>query len=104
MLAIIGDGLLNDLLLSVCAEIGMPLNKPYHVGYVTPTVSYLSLQGIRYLLFFQLLKYVESQIQRKALLVMSGSSTETSFLDKFGFPKGICELRGTQYTLSQPYE
>ena len=52
MLAIIGDGLLNDLLLSVCAEIGMPLNKPYHVGYVTPTVSYLSLQGIRYLLFF----------------------------------------------------
>ena len=41
MLSIIGDGLINDLLLSVYADIGMPLNKPYHLGYVTPTVSVL---------------------------------------------------------------
>ena len=48
MLSIIGDGLINDLLLSVYAEIGMPLNKPYHLGYVTPTVSVFLLKSVIY--------------------------------------------------------
>ena len=48
-----------------------------------------------------MLKFVESRVQRKALLVMTGSATETSFLDKFGFPGGFCELRSTQYSISQ---
>ena len=51
MLSIIGDGLLNDLLLSVYAEIGMPLNKPYHFGYVTPTVSLSLLEFVIYIFF-----------------------------------------------------
>ena len=32
---------------------------------------------------------------------MTGSATEASFLDKFGFPNGFCELRSTRYTISQ---
>jgi len=32
---------------------------------------------------------------------MTGSATEKSFLDKFGFPNGLCELRSMRYTLSR---
>ena len=40
MLTILSDGFINDLLLSVYSDIGLPLNKPYSSGYITPTVCY----------------------------------------------------------------
>ena len=33
--------------------------------------------------------------------MMSGSATEKSYLDKFGFSNGFCELRSTRFTISQ---
>ena len=51
MLTILSDGLLNDLLLSVYSDIGLPLNKPYSTGYITPTVSFTEFCRI-YLLFY----------------------------------------------------
>ena len=39
MMQVVGDGLCNDLLLSVYDELGMPLSKPFTLGFTTPTVS-----------------------------------------------------------------
>ena len=38
MMRLVGDGLCNDLLLSVYDELGLPLSKPFTLGCVTPTV------------------------------------------------------------------
>ena len=45
------------------------------------------------------MKHVESQIKRKALLVMTGSATEKSYLDNFGHSGDVYELQSTSYSL-----
>ena len=40
MMRLIGDGLCNDLLLSVYEELGLSLTKPLSLGCVTPTVIF----------------------------------------------------------------
>ena len=36
---ILSDGFCNDIMLSAYSELGIPLDKPYKMGYVTPSVS-----------------------------------------------------------------
>lgn len=43
---------------------------------------------------------VESQIQRKALLVLSGDNTVTSYLDGLGHVSNVYELNGTSYSFN----
>ena len=42
---------------------------------------------------------MESQIQRKALLVISGDKTVTSYLDGVGHSSNVYEIHGSKYTL-----
>lgn len=38
-LKLLSDGFFNDILLSAYSEIGIPLDKPYRMGYVSSSVS-----------------------------------------------------------------
>ena len=40
-LMVLSDGFCNDILLSAYSDLGIPLDQPYKMGYVTPSVSYL---------------------------------------------------------------
>ena len=41
-LTAISDGFCNDLLLSTYADLGIPLDKPHNIGYITTSVSYFA--------------------------------------------------------------
>ena len=47
--------------------------------------------------------HVTTEIQRKALLVMTGDESVTSYLDKHDGSSNVYELNGTKYTLSGSY-
>ena len=39
-LRVLSDGFFNDILLTTFSDLGIPLDKPYKLGYVTSSVSY----------------------------------------------------------------
>ena len=46
------------------------------------------------------MSHVESQVQRKALLAISGENDVISYLDSLGHAAGVYEVNGTSYSLT----
>ena len=43
---VLSDGFCNDILLSAYSDLGIPLDKPYRMGYVSSSVSFNNISEL----------------------------------------------------------